>query len=124
MSGVSKDAPVMNEYDFEGERGEGAGADGTADATGLDVCVVDDTISLSDFRSAVVQLGLTGDDSIGLTAVEVDQLMRSADRDGNGVVDFEEFQVGEDSSLRREGDEGGRGKDQHLGRWKRWVRVG
>ncbi|CAI5530095.1 unnamed protein product, partial [Closterium sp. Naga37s-1] len=37
-------------------------------------------------------LGLTGDNSIGLTEVEVAELMQGADIDGDGWVDFNEFQ--------------------------------
>jgi hypothetical protein len=39
------------------------------------------------------QLGLTGDDSVGLTKDEVEELVASADADGNGVLDYEEFKV-------------------------------
>ncbi|CAI7873956.1 unnamed protein product, partial [Closterium sp. NIES-54] len=48
--------------------------------------------TIEDFQLAVAQLGLTGDNSIGLTEVEVAELMQGADTDGDGWVDFNEFQ--------------------------------
>ncbi|GJP39332.1 hypothetical protein CLOM_g23714 [Closterium sp. NIES-68] len=48
--------------------------------------------TIEDFQLAVAQLGLTGDNSIGLTEVEVMELMQGADTDGDGWVDFNEFQ--------------------------------
>lgn len=42
---------------------------------------------------SVPQLGLTGEDSVGLTKEEVEELLASADADGNGVLDYDEFKV-------------------------------
>ncbi|CAI5467825.1 unnamed protein product [Closterium sp. Yama58-4] len=47
--------------------------------------------SMGDFQRGLDRLGLTGVDSIGLTRIEVEELMRSADCQGKGCVDFEDF---------------------------------
>eukprot|EP00897_Mesotaenium_endlicherianum_P007144 jgi/Mesen1/6458/ME000033S05748 len=52
---------------------------------------VDGCITLNNFQLAMDQLGLTGDDSVGLTRKEIGELMQSVDTDGNGVIDYEEF---------------------------------
>lgn len=53
----------------------------------------DEHISFSEFQAAMDHLGLTGEGSVGLTTEEMRELMASADRDGNGLIDYEEFQV-------------------------------
>ncbi|CAI5484032.1 unnamed protein product [Closterium sp. Yama58-4] len=49
--------------------------------------------SMGDFQRGLDRLGLTGVDSIGLTRFEVEELMRSADCQGKGCVDFEDFKA-------------------------------
>ncbi|GJP30635.1 hypothetical protein CLOM_g4170 [Closterium sp. NIES-68] len=49
--------------------------------------------TMGDFRRGLDRLGLTGVDSIGLTSIEVEELMRSADCQGRGRVDLEDFKA-------------------------------
>ncbi|CAI5969878.1 unnamed protein product [Closterium sp. NIES-64] len=49
--------------------------------------------NMGDFQRGLDRLGLTGVDSIGLTRIEVEELMRSADCQGKGCVDFEDFKA-------------------------------
>eukprot|EP00850_Spirogloea_muscicola_P015156 SM000114S24119 [mRNA] locus=s114:59280:66958:- [translate_table: standard] len=51
----------------------------------------DDRVTLKDFQTAMDKLGLTSSESVGLTRKEIVELMDSADTDGNGYIDYEEF---------------------------------
>lgn len=50
-----------------------------------------ESFTLADFELGMDQLGLTGEDSVGLTRAEIKQLLESADVDGNGLIDYPEF---------------------------------
>eukprot|EP00271_Cylindrocystis_brebissonii_P000092 TRINITY_DN10106_c1_g1_i1.p1 TRINITY_DN10106_c1_g1~~TRINITY_DN10106_c1_g1_i1.p1 ORF type:complete len:695 (-),score=91.27 TRINITY_DN10106_c1_g1_i1:160-2244(-) len=49
-------------------------------------------VTLNGFETAMEELGLTGEDSVGLTHAEIVELVDSADLDSNGVIDYTEFQ--------------------------------
>ncbi|CAI5516401.1 unnamed protein product, partial [Closterium sp. Naga37s-1] len=49
--------------------------------------------NMGDFQRGLDRLGLTGVDSIGLTSIEVEELMRSAECQGKGCVDFQDFKA-------------------------------
>eukprot|EP00244_Chara_vulgaris_P002099 TRINITY_DN1355_c0_g2_i2.p1 TRINITY_DN1355_c0_g2~~TRINITY_DN1355_c0_g2_i2.p1 ORF type:complete len:673 (-),score=149.09 TRINITY_DN1355_c0_g2_i2:84-1973(-) len=51
----------------------------------------DDVVTLQAFQDAMEQLGFTGTDSVSLSPLEVQELARCADIDGNGVIDYDEF---------------------------------
>eukprot|EP00850_Spirogloea_muscicola_P023748 SM000385S14626 [mRNA] locus=s385:9644:13834:- [translate_table: standard] len=53
----------------------------------------DDRVTLKDFQAAMDKLGLTSSESVGLTRKEIVELMDSADTDGNGYIDYEEFKA-------------------------------
>ncbi|CAI7829804.1 unnamed protein product, partial [Closterium sp. NIES-53] len=77
------------------QAGEGRAGAGRAGPAGLGSAHVVPLLSLSILSLSLLsplQLGLTGDNSIGLTEVEVAELMQGADTDGDGWVDFNEFQ--------------------------------
>eukprot|EP01018_Ginkgo_biloba_P016797 Gb_04016 [translate_table: standard] len=52
----------------------------------------DDYVKLTEFQQALEQLGLTGEHSEGLRSEEIQDLLMAADTDGNGFIDYEEFQ--------------------------------
>ncbi|GJP55622.1 hypothetical protein CLOM_g14572 [Closterium sp. NIES-68] len=52
-----------------------------------------DCITPEEFAYAMDELGLTGEDSVGLTREEIEQLVRRADVNGCGAVDYEEFKL-------------------------------
>ncbi|CAI5957927.1 unnamed protein product [Closterium sp. NIES-65] len=75
-------------FDFFLRAGEGGAAEGRA--AGEQAAAA---FSMADFQRSLDRLGLTGVDSIGLTRIEVEELMRSADCQGKGCVDFEDFKA-------------------------------
>lgn len=54
----------------------------------------DDHITMQEFYSALDDLGLTGnEDNYGLTPEEIEEIAHGLDRDGDGVISFEEASV-------------------------------
>eukprot|EP00252_Welwitschia_mirabilis_P000455 TRINITY_DN10448_c0_g1_i1.p1 TRINITY_DN10448_c0_g1~~TRINITY_DN10448_c0_g1_i1.p1 ORF type:complete len:423 (+),score=40.90 TRINITY_DN10448_c0_g1_i1:37-1269(+) len=53
----------------------------------------DGHVTISEFRDALQQLGLTEKCYEGLTAKEMEELFQAADADANGLIDFEDFQM-------------------------------
>ncbi|CAI5536274.1 unnamed protein product, partial [Closterium sp. Naga37s-1] len=77
-------------FEFFLRAGEGRTA-GERAAEGRAAEEGDAAFSMGDFQRGLDRLGLTGVDSIGLTRIEVEELMRSADCQGKGCVEFQDF---------------------------------
>ncbi|GJP46707.1 hypothetical protein CLOM_g5959 [Closterium sp. NIES-68] len=52
---------------------------------------VPEHVTAEQFKYAMDQLGLTGEGTVGLTRVEIEELVQCVDTDGNGVIDYDEF---------------------------------
>lgn len=54
----------------------------------------DDHITMNEFYCALDDLGLTGnEDNYGLTPAEIEEIAQGLDKDGDGVISFEEASV-------------------------------
>mmetsp|Transcript_9011 Transcript_9011/g.25891 ORF Transcript_9011/g.25891 Transcript_9011/m.25891 type:complete len:418 (-) Transcript_9011:159-1412(-) len=53
----------------------------------------DTVVSEEDLKGSFEELGMTGEGTMGLMSGEIHELHMEADKDGNGIVDFQEFAV-------------------------------